>query len=478
MTISTYTELIPVVADESLQPVDNLDKVSTDRISDEINETSGFAQLLARLLQNTEKLQTDIPLIEFSEPDVNFEIISVKEELIDRQEKLNFFEDIQQSANLTENEISEDEIPEEHFDALASVENLLSSVKSDPEQFQYETIDTETAETINNLQRAELPVKTSFEDELSNGFLEKDFSVLFADNAGKTPELFLGAEHQSISVIPEKTVKDLSTEKRETADIKPSDSFSLKKPENENRGKLDETRNRSRRDKITFDIRDQRTEIETSATKPQRLFSVVEATAKRASGETPVREITLELRLPEGHNSSVNVQGQTIWETKSGNNGSVNTTMENLLARELHQNFNGDIVRHASMALRDGGEGTIKLTLKPENLGNVKIHFEMTENKITGHIVVESKEAMNAFRKELNSLEQAFRDSGFANAELSLSLSSGGQNNRKWEQDSSPFTHQIAASRYDDSSIALENHDTLIADFLIGRTSGSVNMLA
>jgi len=109
-----------------------------------------------------------------------------------------------------------------------------------------------------------------------------------------------------------------------------------------------------------------------------------------------------------------------MWEAKAGG-----TAVENLLARELHQNFNGDIVRHASMALHDGGEGIIKLALKPDSLGNVKIHLKMSENKVTGHIVVESEEALNAFKKEITSLEQAFRESGFTNAQLNLSLTAG-----------------------------------------------------
>ena len=81
--------------------------------------------------------------------------------------------------------------------------------------------------------------------------------------------------------------------------------------------------------------------------------------------------------------------------------GGPSQAFENLLARELHQNLNGDIVRHASIILRDGGEGTIRLSLKPESLGNVKIHLEMAENKIAGRIIVESNDALRAFEREI-----------------------------------------------------------------------------
>ncbi|MDR3174389.1 MAG: hypothetical protein LBU19_09080, partial [Treponema sp.] len=54
---------------------------------------------------------------------------------------------------------------------------------------------------------------------------------------------------------------------------------------------------------------------------------------------------------------------------------------EDILARELRQTVNNDIVRNAQVILRDGGEGLIRLSLKPESLGNVKIRLELTDNK-------------------------------------------------------------------------------------------------
>jgi flagellar hook-length control protein FliK len=148
--------------------------------------------------------------------------------------------------------------------------------------------------------------------------------------------------------------------------------------------------------------------------------------------------------------------------------------VENMLARELHQNFNGDIVRHASIALRDGGEGTIKIALKPESLGNVKIHLEMSENKITGQIFVDSEEALNAFKKEIASLEQAFREAGFSNADLNLSLTSDGRNADLREQAPS-FLSRIAAGRYDASQ---ENEPLPVVDVFMGHRQGAINMLA
>ncbi|MDR2398432.1 MAG: flagellar hook-length control protein FliK [Spirochaetaceae bacterium] len=132
-------------------------------------------------------------------------------------------------------------------------------------------------------------------------------------------------------------------------------------------------------------------------------------------------------------------------------------SFEDLLSRELSQHLNGDIVRHAQVLLRDGGQGTIRLALRPESLGNVKIQLEMAEKKITGHIIVESNEALRAFEREIHSLEQAFKDSGFGETSLDTALASGmdgqGADPRQRNDESGPFfSERLALSTYDTAS--------------------------
>jgi hypothetical protein len=201
-----------------------------------------------------------------------------------------------------------------------------------------------------------------------------------------------------------------------------------------------------------------------------------------------------EKQLP-GHNIdlSVELKGENRGSESASSGGEKTLTQafEDILARELHQNLNGDIVRHASVILRDGGEGLIRLSLKPDTLGNVKIRLEMTENKITGHIVVESDEALRAFEREIGALEQAFKDSGFDSANLDMSLASGdgGAEQRREAGEralreqvpffSERFAAEDAASRYD---ALTEKTDML---FAIGSANGlkpgnrriSVNLL-
>jgi flagellar hook-length control protein FliK len=127
-------------------------------------------------------------------------------------------------------------------------------------------------------------------------------------------------------------------------------------------------------------------------------------------------------------------------------------SFESMLAERLSGQLSADIIKQAAIVLRDGGEGTIRLSLKPETLGKVKIHLEMAENKISGHIFVESEEALRAFEQEIHTLEQAFRDSGFSEASLDTALGSGDRRREEGDDTQPFFSSRLAVSSYDAGS--------------------------
>ncbi|MDR2144202.1 MAG: flagellar hook-length control protein FliK [Treponema sp.] len=158
------------------------------------------------------------------------------------------------------------------------------------------------------------------------------------------------------------------------------------------------------------------------------------------------RELIVELR-PAGERTFAGESRGTETAAETGPGG-----FAGLLAEQLAGDLSSDIVKQAAIVLRDGGAGTIRLSLKPETLGKVKIHLEMAENKITGHIFVESEEALRAFEKEVHTLEQAFRDSGFADASLDLSGNGGSWQEREAGEIVPFFSERFAASNYDSAS--------------------------
>jgi flagellar hook-length control protein FliK len=128
-----------------------------------------------------------------------------------------------------------------------------------------------------------------------------------------------------------------------------------------------------------------------------------------------------------------------------------------LFSPEAQNALNGDIVRHANIMLRSGGEGLIRLSLKPESLGNVKIRLHLAENKISGQIIVETAEALKAFEQQVHELEKSLAAQGYDSAKLEMSLaqnSNGGQqpeNGETWTASSGR-----AAALYDKASDCIE----------------------
>ncbi|MBQ9238099.1 MAG: flagellar hook-length control protein FliK [Treponema sp.] len=89
--------------------------------------------------------------------------------------------------------------------------------------------------------------------------------------------------------------------------------------------------------------------------------------------------------------------------------------------------FANQIVQHApefvkagAVVLRDNNTGTIDLSLNPRELGTVKVHLQISDNVITGRILVDSRNAFAAFRESAENLRQAFVESGFDMQELTV----------------------------------------------------------
>lgn len=113
--------------------------------------------------------------------------------------------------------------------------------------------------------------------------------------------------------------------------------------------------------------------------------------------------------------------------------GSTGASFSNRLAQALQDTYNQELVRNAQIILRDGDSGTIRLNLRPESLGSVKIALDLADNKVTGRIVVQSEAAREAFERNLDGLTQSFVDSGFGAASLEVAVdsrSSGGADAR------------------------------------------------
>ena len=210
-----------------------------------------------------------------------------------------------------------------------------------------------------------------------------------------------------------------------------------------------ETRGRRGKERLNIEVRDLRTAEGQGGTSAVTENTVSLKTALESNfrqfSNTEI-EIPVELDLHKG-----SAGGKADDSSITG----TDRTFEDALAAELRGNLSTDIVRDAAVIIRNGGEGTIRLSLRPASLGDVKIRLEMTENKITGHIILKSSEALRAFERELPVLEKAFKDSGFSETNLEMSLASddsanGGAFGRREErQERDYLISALAASRYE-----------------------------
>jgi len=241
------------------------------------------------------------------------------------------------------------------------------------------------------------------------------------------------------SPFPENSGLELSRAKN--SQVSPEEKPAGENGENRRGTHAAESRGRRGRERAAVEFVDLRTETQANADAGN-----ARGVSFNAQGQTPLRpelEISVDLN-PKTPSSEAGKAGGETFQSRA---------FEDALARELRGDLSRDIVRDATIIARNGGEGTIRLTLHPASLGNVKVRLEMAENKITALIVVESDEALRAFQKELPVLEKAFKDSGFSQTDLSMSLAQDEKNfanqEGKEERDFPAIAPVMAASRYD-----------------------------
>ncbi|ULQ59792.1 flagellar hook-length control protein FliK [Brucepastera parasyntrophica] len=141
--------------------------------------------------------------------------------------------------------------------------------------------------------------------------------------------------------------------------------------------------------------------------------------------------------------------------------GEGNQTFSSMLSQELKANA-ADFVKAGSIILRNNDTGLIRLTLHPESLGNVKISLELSgDKKISGKIIVSSKEAYDAFNENLDGLSEAFVKGGFESAGFDLSWSGGEGANYGRQHDGGRISSPFYASSIPSVMLASENADTV-----------------
>lgn len=172
-----------------------------------------------------------------------------------------------------------------------------------------------------------------------------------------------------------------------------------------------------------------------------------------------------------------NIQ-QNLTSSNTQSAAASNSNFQAMLTNQIQQNAY-DFVKTGSIILKDNDVGSIKLILHPESLGNVKIDLQISDNTINGKIVVASQEAFNAFKDSMDSLKQAFMQSGYetSNFDLNLAGQNNSSNNFANQQENNDAKFQMART-YAEYSSAGDVSSEVFEENFENSSKSAINIVA
>jgi len=87
----------------------------------------------------------------------------------------------------------------------------------------------------------------------------------------------------------------------------------------------------------------------------------------------------------------------------------------------FYQQLHSEFLDRAKLILKNGG-GEMRLTLRPENLGSLRLSVSLEERVLKGQIVVDNETVRTLVESQLDSLLRSFREDGFTPLELKVSV--------------------------------------------------------
>ena len=124
-----------------------------------------------------------------------------------------------------------------------------------------------------------------------------------------------------------------------------------------------------------------------------------------------------------------------------------------------------EVVKYSGIILKDGGAGELRLVLKPEELGNVRINLRLNNNHIEGRIIVENNTVKEIFESSLQSLSNGFKDEGYETASLEVFVKDRDGRGKQMKRDSET---RGSASKFEKSIPILQ--DIELSDWIISLT--------
>ncbi len=276
-----------------------------------------------------------------------------------------------------------------HFEETQDSKNLRSNFADDKKMLNLLLQETEDAVEIKNL--------------LPEDVKESENNLLFSDN---------------------KDLKDsLDSKKLKKKDDLEAKNESLATAQNS--AKLNKKINKQKSEEA---IQTEAKKPVTKSTKP--VISVEDLRNPQMQADATVHKAGSETRVETENSVDMVIDFRGKADTLAGdkqagapfaqNASKSNASFQSMLAQEIREQA-ADFVQAGKIVLRNNNAGEIRLQLRPENLGAVRIKLELAEGrKVNGTVTVSTKEAYEAFKEGLDSLAEEFEKNGFDTANFNL----------------------------------------------------------
>ncbi|MCQ2591696.1 MAG: flagellar hook-length control protein FliK [Treponema sp.] len=181
-------------------------------------------------------------------------------------------------------------------------------------------------------------------------------------------------------------------------------------------------------------------------------------------------QLTMEIVSQNSENNILSLNNQAA--------AADNSSFQAMFNNQLQQNV-PEIVKAGNIVLKDNNQGTIDLILHPDDIGSVKINLSLDGKTLSGHITVTTKEALEVFKDNAQTLREAFIKNGFDAANFDVSYSGGQQNMNQQNSNGYDGSEYLAKKMYGGASggeaLNMENQ----GDYEIKNNSDySINIVA